>query len=184
MSVKRVRYAEGCLTCAHAERNWIDFRLARGDLQAAIAKEYGLPKGSIFTHNRKHIGDLYRANIQAGLFGSYDELRKKAIDDNVQTLDVTRMAISVHLGKLLDAAQTDSAVMMATHSSQLRQWTEFQSKITRELAPPGNTINNFLTLDISPLLRILRAYPDACKAVVEWYDGRLSQQRVIDHAAD
>jgi hypothetical protein len=150
---------------------------------AGIGKEFGLPYGSLYTHNRKHIGDLYRANIQAGLFGSYDELKKKALDGDHQTLDVCKAAISVHLGKLLDAAQTDSAVMMATHSSQLRLWSEFQSRITRELAPPGNTTNNFLMTDITGLLRIMRAYPEACAAVVKWFDGRLSQQRVIEHAA-
>jgi hypothetical protein len=142
----------------------------------------GLSAGALYNHNKKHISKLYRANIEAGLFGSYDELKRKALEGDHETLDVTRVAISAHLGKFLNAAQTNSANQMAVHGAQLRQWSEFQSRITRELAPAGNTTNNFLMTDITGLLRILRNYPEACKAVVAWYDDRLPGQQRIGSA--
>ena len=60
---------------------------------------------------------------------------------------------------------------------------EMQARITKELSPGGSVHiqNNYLTSDVTTLLKILTPYPEAKRAIVDYYRERSAAADLIEH---
>jgi hypothetical protein len=115
-------------------------------------------------------------------------LLKRCTEGDAESLDVLNAMISGHFHSWSLAFANDSTAAMQQHGSQLRQLIELRAKINRELVPSqhiGSVHNTAIMLnDVGGLLRILRDFPDACKAIVNHFGGQLTQQQIDYAAAD
>ena len=61
---------------------------------------------------------------------------------------------------------------------------EMQARITKELSPGGSVHiqNNYLMNDVTTLLKILAPYPEAKRAIVDYYRERSAAAEVIEQA--
>jgi AcrR family transcriptional regulator len=182
------RGSERCSVCAHEKCGQIDYALAKGISLRAVADEHGLGPTSVFRHFRDHVPETYKQIIGSGVYRDLDELLKSCGKGDAESLDVLNAMISGFFHQWALAFSNGAQSAMVQFGSQLRQLIELRAKITRELAPAQHlhqTVNTVAVMnDISGLLKILRPFPDACRALVEHFDAELKPRQIEHVAAD
>jgi hypothetical protein len=172
-----------CAVCSHPEVARIDYLCASGGQIKSIAEQFGLPAGSVYRHNRRHIGARFKKIVGASKLESFDMLVQKAAEGSGETLDILDLLIRGHSQMWSIALDSGSALLMAQHANKILAATELRSKITRELVPgPTLQVNNYLLHDALQIVNILRDHPEAAEKLVRWHERR-TNTRVIEHAA-
>ena len=172
-----------CQTCQHPERSRIDYLLASGTSQHAIAKQFGLVQQNVGLHYRKHVSDRYKAMVKASHNETFEKLLENAAEANSESVDTLNLLIRGHSQMWGLALEAGDHKLMTAHSSRILQALEIRSKITLELAPSGGvTVNNFLMRDAAELVNTLRGNDEAVARIEEWYRWR-TQGRLIEAEA-
>ena len=173
-----------CSICQHPERSRIDYLVASGTSQRAVAKMFGVLQQYISRHFASHVTDRYKQLVSASHNPSFEKLLEDATAANSESVDTLNLIIRGHMqmwGVALEAADHQ---MMRTHSGRVLEALQVRAKITLELAPTGNiTVNNYVMRDAAELANTLRGIEGAAERVEEWYRWR-TQGRLIEAAAE
>jgi len=63
-----------CQICQHPERSRVDYLIASGTGQAAVARQFGFPTTSINRHFKMHVSERYKAMVGASHIESFETL--------------------------------------------------------------------------------------------------------------
>ena len=174
-----------CLTCEHPERARIDFLIARGESISAVATKFSVSKPSIYRHAQQHISDEYRNVVQSSPLESLESLQKLAAEAGSSVVDNLCAIYGGLSNRWLQAFESGDDVKLSALTARLHQNLELRARISKELLPSGSTFNqtnNFLLADAGQLLKVLAPYPEARRAIAEFYSER-SAPKVIEHHA-
>jgi hypothetical protein len=174
-----------CQVCSHDQCGRIDYLLVtgtgqRGGGRRSLAAKFGINHGSIYYHDRNHISAEYRRAILAGPFRSEDDLRELAAEEGVSVLQNFRGLYNAHRARWLAAMEAGNDEMMIAHSKPMSDMLSKIGKLTREIAPStqfiqNNTVQIFEHPEyinaITVVVAALRPYDDARKAVAEALRG-------------
>jgi hypothetical protein len=173
-----------CHVCRHAERGRVDWLLATGATQSAVAEEFGLARRGLGLHYKNHVTARFKAMARAQHSETFEKLLKDATEANSESVDVLNLLIRGHTSQWAVALQAGDYRHMLGHSARILQALEVRSRITLELAPPGGiTVNNFLMRDAAELVATLRGNEEAVASIEEWYKWR-TQGRLIEAKAN
>jgi len=182
-----------CHICQHPERSRIDYLIASGTAQAAIAKQFGFPTTSLSRHFKTHVSERYKAMVGASHIDSFETLLANATAANSETVDTLNLLVRGHSQMWALAMEAADHRSMSVHAARILQALEIRCKITLELAPSGNlTVNNFLMRDAAELVNSLRGNDNAVARIEDWYkwrtQGKLIEAEIerveVDEAAD
>ena len=169
-----------CQICQHPERSRVDYLIASGTGQAAVARQFGFPTTSINRHFKMHVSERYKAMVGASHIESFETLLGNATAANSESVDTLNLLVRGHSQMWALAMEAADHKTMAAHASRILQALEIRCKITLELAPSGNlTVNNFLMRDAAELVNTLRGNEDAVTRIEEWYRWR-TQGKLIE----
>jgi hypothetical protein len=168
-----------CSVCAHPECGRIDFLLVSGAGElgrgrGALAKKFGLSESAIYNHGRHHISSEYRKAVLAGPFRSEDDLRQLVAEEGISVLQNFRALYNGHRQKWLAALEGGDDPMMIRHANCMAEMLWKIGKLTHEIAPPQQFIQNNMAIQvhehpeyvgaITALTAALRPFPDARRA--------------------
>jgi hypothetical protein len=176
-----------CQVCSHPERGRLDYLIVtgageRGGGRRAIAARFGLPPASIYNHAAQHISAEYRAAILAGPFGSEEDPRRLAAEQNVSVLQNYRAVFNGHRSRWLRALEVGDDDAMVKHGRAMDGMLWRIGQLTREIQPHAVAIQNnlFLTPDYYTFerraMKVLRRHPEA---LADW----LSEFREVQRPA-
>src|SRR5215472_544917 len=74
-----------CTICQHPERSRINYLVASGTSQRAVAKMFGVAQQYISRHFASHVTDRYKAMVSASYNASYEKLLKDATEANSES---------------------------------------------------------------------------------------------------
>jgi hypothetical protein len=169
-----------CQVCQHPERSRVDYLIASGTAQAAIARQYGFPTTSLNRHWKMHVSERYKQMVGASHIESFDTLLANATAANSESVDTLNLLVRGHSQMWALAMEAADHKTMGLHASRILQALEIRCKITLELAPSGNlTVNNFLMRDAAELVNTLRGNEDAVTRIEQWYQWR-TQDKLIE----
>jgi hypothetical protein len=177
-----------CETCQHAERARIDFLLARGETVAAIGRKFGLSVFTLRRHSENHISQEYRSVVSSSPLESLESLQKLACNAGESVLDNMSALYSAYAGRFLTAFEAGDDYKVSKIGLRMESILEMKARISKELLPSGSTFNtvnnNLLLTDAGQLLKILAPFPEARKAIVDYYSEKASPRVIEHHAAD
>jgi hypothetical protein len=177
-----------CHICQHPERSRIDYLMASGTAQAAVARQFGFSTSRLNNHFLRHISDRYKAMVGASHTGSFETLLANATTANSESVNTLNLIVRGHTQMWALAMETADHKTMVAHASRILQALEIRCKITLELAPSGNlTVNNFLMRDAAELVNTLRGNDDAVTRIEQWYEWRTQGRLIeaeVEHAED
>ena len=169
-----------CSVCQHEERSRIDYLVASGTSQRAVAKMFGVAQQYISRHFASHVTARYKQMVAASHNPSFEKLLADATAANSESVDTLNLLIRGHMQMWGCALEAGDHQMMRTHSGRVLEALQVRAKITLELAPTGNIqINNFVMRDAAELANTLRGIEGAAERVEEWYRWR-TQGRLIE----
>src|SRR6516225_5756820 len=67
-----------CHTCQHTERGRIDYLLATGATQSAVAEQFGLGRQNLGVHYKNHVTSRFKAMAKAQHSETFEKLLKDA----------------------------------------------------------------------------------------------------------
>jgi len=175
-----------CLTCVHPERARVDYLIAKGESIAAICKKFSLSKPSVYRHAREHISDQFRSVVKSSPLESLESLQKLAAEAGSSVVDNLVAIYGGLSNRWLQAFESGDDVKLGALTSKMQQNLELRARISREVLPSGSTFNqtnNFLLSDAGQLLKVLAPFPEARKAIVDFYNQKSAAPRVIEHVA-
>ena len=178
-----------CTVCQHPERSRIDYLVASGTSQRAVAKMFGVVQQYLSRHFAAHVTARYKQMVAASYNASYDKLLEDATKANSESVDILNLLIRGHTQMWACAQEAGDHKMMSVHSQRTLEAVSLRSKITLELASPGTiTVNNYLLRDAAELVNTLRNIPGAAEEVEAYYhyrmEGRLIEAEVNVTPAD
>jgi hypothetical protein len=170
-SVQRPKGSNGrCRACRHPERLRLDYLLATGASQPALAKKFGLSKDVVWRHNQSHIAEEFRRRVKIGPFESEEHLRQLCAEGGASVIDNLRAIYRGLASRWLVAFEAGADQTLSLLTVRMQSNLELQAKITKELAPPGAyggpvTNNFYVSPQYLTVLRVaavaLRPYPEA-----------------------
>jgi transposase-like protein len=176
-----------CLVCQHAERQRIDYLVARGETVSAVARKFKVSPWSLHRHAANHISPEFRNVVQASPLESLESLQKLACESGASVVDNLQAIYSGLSNRWLSAFEAADDHRLSVLTSKLHQNLELRTRISKELLPAGSTYNvqnNFLLSDAGQLLRILQPFPEARAAIVAYYSEKSSPKVIEHHGAD
>jgi hypothetical protein len=176
-----------CKVCEHPERARIELLMARGAGQHAIGKKFEVSPDSVWRHWRNgHVAEHVKAKLAGEVLKPGVELAKLVTDESTGLLEnLQRIRASLYM--VFDAAiEAGERHVVAQIAARLHDNLSLGARSTGELGKhtPGTTASVLLApayLDLrSALLKVLRSYPDAARAVAEAFrraEAPLLEQR-------
>jgi hypothetical protein len=167
----------------------MDYLVASGTSQGAVAKMFGVHQQYISRHFASHVTARYKQMVAASYNDSYDRLLEDATKANSESVDILNLLIRGHMQMWGCAQEGGDHKMMSVHSQRVLEALSLRSKITLELASPGTiTVNNYMLRDAAELANTLRNIPGAAEEVESYYrhrmQGRLIEAEVNVKSAD
>jgi hypothetical protein len=175
-----------CSICRHPERARIDYLAASGASLAPLAAQFRLKRSAVYNHSARHISDAYRAAIKIGPFESEEHLRRLCAESGVSVLDNLRAIYGGVAARWLVAFEAGADQTLALLTTKLQANLALQGQLTRELMPPGSTVNNSLVIVTPEVVRAVQAMhptPEQRAAFADYYRQRCAVPLVIDAAA-
>jgi hypothetical protein len=158
----------------------MDYLVASGTSQGAVAKMFGVHQQYISRHFASHVTARYKQMVAASYNASYDRLLEDATKANSESVDILNLLIRGHMQMWGRAQEGGDHKMMSVHSQRVLEALSLRSKITLELASPGTiTVNNYMLRDAAELANTLRNIPGAAEEVESYYQHRM-QGRLIE----
>ncbi len=167
--------AKQCKTCQHHDRTRIELLLASGASARAVARKFGLERGTVTRHWANHVSDERKAALIAGPDAKLHELRERAADESISLLDHYRIVRSA-LYQSLDLAQrVGDRNGVAVLAGRIHENLAGVARLTGELSSIGTVNLNVVQLFESPafaalqseLIATLRDHPSARLAVID-----------------
>ena len=175
-----------CVTCEHPERARIDYLLARGERPLAVSRKFNVSHHSLYRHAAAHISPEFRNVVTSSPLQSLESLQKLACESGASVVDNLQAIYSALSSRFLDSFEAGDDARLAVLTSRMHQNLEIRARISKELLPAGSTFNqtnNILLCDTSQLIKILAPFPEARKAIVDFYSQKSAPVRQIEHAA-
>jgi hypothetical protein len=149
------------------------------------AKKFGVSYDSLRNHAAKHISQTYRDAVRSGPLQSEEQLRRLVAESGVGVIENLKTIYSGLASRWLHAFEAGDDHKLSLLTGKLHANLELQGRITRELQPSGGTYvqNNFLLGDAAQLLKILAPFPEARKAIVDFYTEQTAVPRQVEHVA-
>lgn len=174
-----------CTICENPERQRLDFLCARDGNLSAIAKKFRVSYSALYRHFENHVSAEYRKAVQDSPLKDLESLQKLAAQSGASVCDNLAAIYGGLSNRWLHAFESGDDLRLSALTARLHQNLELRARISRELLPSGatfNQTNNFLLSDAGQLLRVLKDFPEARKAIVDFYSAR-SAPKTIEHAA-
>lgn len=133
-----------CLVCRHPERERIEHLRAAGVTFDALSKQFDLPTTILHRHWHEHTSAERRLHFLVGKT-TIQQMREKAVEENLSLLDYLSIVRSVLTGQLLAQADTGTAHAVALVAGRLLNVLREVGRITGEIQradPSTVTINN------------------------------------------
>ena len=171
----------------------MDYLCASGASQRSVAVQFGVPQQYINRHYRAHVSERYKQMVGASHNETFEQLLADATEANSESVNLLNLIIRGHSSMWALALEASDHKLMTAHSARILQALEVRSRITLELAPPGNlTVNTFMLRDAAELVNTLRGNEDAVARIEDWYrwrtEGRLIESEVeraeVEQAAE
>ena len=170
-----------CQVCKHEQVGRIDYLIVaggggHGSGRRALAQKFGVTEISIWNHGKNHITPEYRQAVLAGPLRSEHDLRELVAEENTSVLQNFRGLYNAHRSRWLVALEAGSDELMITHGRAMAEMLWKIGKLTREIAPPqqliqNNTVQIFEHPEyiqaITVLTAALRPFPEARQAASE-----------------
>jgi hypothetical protein len=173
-----------CGICLHPERGRIDFLVCSGAGVQPTAKKFGVSYDSLRNHVAKHISQSYRDAVRSGPLQSEEQLRRLVAESGAGVIENLKAIYSGLASRWLHAFEAGDDHKLSLLTGKLHVNLEMQARITKELSPGGSVHiqNNYLMNDVTTLLKILAPYPEAKRAIVDYYRERSAATEVIEQA--
>ena len=173
-----------CGICLHPERGRIDFLVCSGAGVQPTAKKFGVSYDSLRNHVAKHIAQSYRDAVRFGPLHSEEQLRRLVAESGAGVIENLKAIYSGLASRWLHAFEAGDDPKLSLLTGKLHANLEMQARITRELSPGSVHIqNNYLMSDVTTLLKILTPYPEAKRAIVDYYRKRSAADLIEHHDA-
>jgi hypothetical protein len=163
-----------CTVCRHADRARIELLLARGASKRHVGDKFGLSHDAVWRHWRnQHVPEHVRAGLAIKALKPGAELEKLVTDESIGLLENLQRIRATLYGQFDAAADVGDRQSVAMLAARLHENLSIAARSTGELQKrmPGSVVNILMApayLDLrSALLRALRPYPDASRAVAE-----------------
>jgi hypothetical protein len=171
----RVRPAgRRCTVCAHDDRARIELLMARGASKRHVGDKFGLSPDAVWRHWRNgHVPEHVRASLAIKALKPGAELEKLVTDESVGLLENLQRIRATLYAQFDAAGEVGDRNAVAMLSARLHENLSLAARSTGELQKhaPGNVVNILMApayLDLrAALLRTLRPFPDAARAVAE-----------------
>ena len=85
-----------CHICQHPERARIDYLIASGTAQHAVAKQFGFPTTSLNRHFKTHVSERYKAMVGASHIDSFETLLASTTTANAESVDTLNLLVRGH----------------------------------------------------------------------------------------
>ena len=171
-----------CGICLHPERGRIDFLVCSGAGVQPTAKKLGVSYDSLRNHVAKHIAQSYRDAVRLGPLQSEEQLRRLVAESGAGVIENLKAIYSGLASRWLHAFEAGDDHKLSLLTGKLHANLEMQARITKELSPGSLHIqNNYLMSDVTTLLKILTPYPEAKRAIVDYYRERSAAADLIEH---
>ena len=171
-----------CGICLHPERGRLDFLVCSGAGVQPTAKKFGVSYDALRNHVAKHIAQSYRDAVRLGPLQSEEQLRRLVAESGAGVIENLKAIYSGLASRWLHAFEAGDDHKLSLLTGKLHANLEMQARITRELLPGSLHIqNNYLRSDVTTLLKILTPYPEAKRAIVDYYRERSAAADLIEH---
>ena len=113
----------------------------------------------------------------------FEKVATLVAESGVGVIENLKAIYSGLASRWLHAFEADDDHKLSLLTGKLHANLEMQARITNELSPGGSVHiqNNYLTSDVTMLLKILAPYPEATHAIVEYYRERSAPLAVVEH---
>jgi hypothetical protein len=178
-----------CKTCGHEQRAAIDLGLAHRVPIRVLARKFGLTQQSIFRHKRRHLSPQMKAALQRAVRPTkvdLEQLRHTESENLIQHVVAQRARLYV-LGDKAEAVGDLRAAAMV--HGRLTSNLELSAKLLGELRTASVTVTQNILVTPqynearAALIRALRPFPEARKAVVQVLHSVESKAAEVMHEA-
>lgn len=178
-----------CKTCAHEQRAAIEFGLARRVPVRTLARKFGLSQQSIFRHKRSHLSPQMKAALLRAIRPSkidLEQLRHDESENLIQHVVAQRAKLYVLSDQAEEVGDLRAAAQL---QGRLTANLELGAKLVGELRTAGVTVTQNILMNPqwnelrATLIRALRPFPDARKAVTQVLQTVESQAPELVHEA-
>ncbi len=152
-----------CKSCAHVERQRLDFLVAAGAEIAPLARQFGLSRPGLARHAARHISASYTATIRIGPHASEEALRKLLAEEGSSIVQNLQALYAGYAGRWLANLEAGADHALVSMGREMREILTLRAKISKELAPPSHLSlhAHFADPRIDALRRALMDYAQA-----------------------
>jgi len=170
--------------CRHAERPRIDYLIAAGSEIKPLGQKFRLGASALYNHAKKHISPAYIRAIKIGPFESEEQLRKLCAEAGtsvVQNLDAIYGGLA---SRWLANFESGADNKLAQLTDRMLRTLELKARITKEVMPPGATLNQTLivTPDIVNAVQAMKPTPEQREAFARAW-RQIAPRVLIEHVA-
>ena len=173
-----------CTVCRHAERPRIDYLIAAGSEIKPLGQKFRLGASALYNHAKRHISTAYIRAIKIGPFESEEQLRKLCAEAGtsvVQNLDAIYGGLA---SRWLANFESGADNKLAQLTDRMLRTLELKARITKEVMPPGATLNQTLivTPDIVNAVQAMKPTPEQREAFARAW-RQIAPRVLIEHVA-
>lgn len=165
-----------CGVCLHENRAAIDYALASGMAQRAVARRYKLSEDSVQRHAARHLSPEQRAAIALKLTAKQSDIHSTLLERGATVSEMVAALQGPLWTLFLKATDIGDARAASTIAGRLLESLSLTAKITGELLPHAQTSTVNVVLHPSyqalraRLIEVLHRYPEAKAAVIEAFN--------------
>ena len=150
-----------------------------------LSARFGLKPSAMYNHCRRHISEAYKRSVKVGPFESEEHLRKLCAESGTSVLENLRAIYGGLCSRWLVNFEAGADQTLALLTTKLHSNLELQGRLTKELLPPGSTINTLIvTDDIVRAVQAMRPTPEQRAAFAAYYRKHAPLIEAVPSAAD